>query len=117
MGLFAFLITICGCMNPAVKAGANALGQGRYDQAIQHFETVHKDPENKIDIATSLATAHRAKAADLVGQGHCVRAADRGPSAATMTDCVGGVGADLPRYRDTLGSLRNRASSTFINAE
>jgi tetratricopeptide (TPR) repeat protein len=73
------------CMHPLVKKGANALGQGRYDQAIQAFQAVHSQPENGLDVAEKLATAHRAKAADLVGQGHCIAAADHIEKADTLT--------------------------------
>jgi tetratricopeptide (TPR) repeat protein len=64
-----------GCVHPMLREGANALGQGRYDQAIDAFQSVQSERGNDLDVSVQLATAHRAKAADLVGQGHCVEAA------------------------------------------
>jgi len=67
---------LSGCLDHAVRDGRNALGQGRYEDAIRFFDdAVTRLPTPKRPLS-DLASAHRALAGVLIQRGDCAGASE-----------------------------------------
>ncbi|MBV71348.1 MAG: hypothetical protein CMH52_08355 [Myxococcales bacterium] len=77
--LSAVLISVIlqtGCTALAIQSGQSDLGQGRYAEALERFQDLHKQSPESQKIQALLANAYRANAADLLGRRDCVLAAN-----------------------------------------
>ena len=63
-----------GCLDPAIRAGRNALGQGQYLQAIKHLGDAHQRFPNDKRVRIDLASGFRALASQQADTGDCDRA-------------------------------------------
>ena len=71
------LVSSIGCIDPQVKRGRDALGQGRYTEALVTLRAVHDRTDPSLpDVRGELASACRARANELMALGACGSAAD-----------------------------------------
>ncbi|MCB9547948.1 MAG: tetratricopeptide repeat protein [Myxococcales bacterium] len=86
--LLAFLaagFALTGCVDPDLRRGQEALGQGRYPLAIQHLERARaRDPED-VEVLQGLASAHRSIALGELAAGRCDAAAGQIAAADALT--------------------------------
>ncbi len=71
MRFFPLLLLFWGCIDPDLRRGRDALGQGRYLESI-HFiqKALEREPLDKA-LQQDLAGAHRAQAMRLLQEGRC----------------------------------------------
>ncbi len=69
--LAATSLLLTSCLDPDLRRGDNALGQGRYDEAISAYEAARTRLPEKEHPRDRLASAHRSLAMTLVSQGRC----------------------------------------------
>ena len=67
----ALTSTLSGCGDPDIRRGDDALGQGRYDEAIGAYEAARKRLPAQLTPNERLASAHRALAMNLMQMGRC----------------------------------------------
>ncbi|MEE2785756.1 MAG: tetratricopeptide repeat protein [Myxococcota bacterium] len=122
-----------GCVDPALRRGQNALGQGQYTLAIQHLADARRHDPGSESATRDLASAYRALAAEQADAGQCAAAANTlehaealsAPNLSTIQvlfQCVTVMGAAAPvrervaRKLIELGDQRTVVLRTIVRA-
>lgn len=88
-GLAWWLVgSLAGCGDPMLRRGHDALGQGRYLEAVAAYEDVRARLPVEQHPTASLASAHRALAAQALDRGDCGEARSRLAQAEALDETV-----------------------------
>ncbi|MCB9522067.1 MAG: hypothetical protein H6702_01640 [Myxococcales bacterium] len=83
--LLSLALGLSACVDPDLRRGRDALGQGRYALAVTHLERAQAKGLAPGHVAKDLASAHRAWALDLLAKGQCDDASPHLDVAAGLT--------------------------------